>query len=186
MESESLAADDTDGFMNEFSQVFGAEKEEVMDALITEEPDSAALPSDLPSDLHMLVNQVTRPSQKREELMSAVASEESDPAALLSGPIENQMGSTSPAPTTVSVTRPGHSEEGKKGCIRKKWSAEERKAIGLNLTKFIATETLPGKADCLEVQQKCPILRNRKWTQIKFCVKNMIVAERRKLSKLNQ
>lgn len=26
MESESLAADDTDGFMNEFSQVFGAEK----------------------------------------------------------------------------------------------------------------------------------------------------------------
>ncbi|KAK7111111.1 hypothetical protein V1264_010797 [Littorina saxatilis] len=83
-------------------------------------------------------------------------------------------------PTASSVKKE------KKGRERKKWSSEEIKAVSQNLAKFINTETLPGKSDCLLAQKKSLILMKREWTQIKFCVKNMIAAEKRKLRKLNQ
>lgn len=55
------------------------------------------------------------------------------------------------------------------------WSAEEKDAVYTFFAKLIKTRSAaPGKSQCEKAQQEFPILQNRSWSSIKFCVKNIV------------
>ncbi|KAL8589911.1 hypothetical protein ACOMHN_023998 [Nucella lapillus] len=72
----------------------------------------------------------------------------------------------------------------KKSNPKRKWHPDEKAGVEDCLSKFIRTETLPGKRHCEEAKRKDPRLSTRHWSQIKFCVKNLIAANKRKLQKM--
>lgn len=57
---------------------------------------------------------------------------------------------------------------------RRPWDADEKKAVFEYFKVQIKNGILPGKADCLACQKKYSQLGNRRWTDIKYCVKNQI------------
>lgn len=66
---------------------------------------------------------------------------------------------------------------------RRPWSPEEIKVVLNNFKVQVKHKMLPGKKDCLELMEKHPTLfQGRKWTDLKFCIKNHIS----KLSKLQK
>ena len=56
---------------------------------------------------------------------------------------------------------------------RRPWTAEEKEAVEEHLGSFIRLRKLPGKRQCEEAKQDIR-LKNRKWSTIKFFIKNQI------------
>lgn len=71
-----------------------------------------------------------------------------------------------------------------KKCVQKRtWNEEESSPVIKFFTSHIKRGAVPGKSQCEECIQKHPSLSLRKWTDIKFYVKNYITKIKRKGSK---
>ena len=79
------------------------------------------------------------------------------------------------------LTDESESRTAKKANKRKTWSEKEKCAVKRQFSLFLRTHKLPGKSECEAAKRKEPILLDRPWSQIKFCIKNMITSETRKL-----
>lgn len=62
----------------------------------------------------------------------------------------------------------------KKTCTKKIWTEEEIGTVLKFFAPFIKRTTIPGKAKCEECMEKYPIFGTRKWTDLKFYIKNYI------------
>lgn len=65
-------------------------------------------------------------------------------------------------------------KSGKATCIKKTWKDDEIKAVLKFFANFIKRGTTLGKARCEECMQTQPVFGSRKWTDLKFYVKNYI------------
>ena len=61
---------------------------------------------------------------------------------------------------------------GKKQCIRKEWSSEEKSAVKQDFGSYYYLNRLPGKADIEKTIRNHPVLAHRPWKQIKYFIKN--------------
>ncbi|KAK9688430.1 hypothetical protein QE152_g35338 [Popillia japonica] len=64
-------------------------------------------------------------------------------------------------------------------CTKKMWTEEESGAVLKFFAPFIKKETIPGKAKCEECMEKYPVFGTRKWTDLKFYIKNYITKIKR-------
>lgn len=65
--------------------------------------------------------------------------------------------------------------------IKKPWSEQEIDAV-LKFFKFdLKKEYLPGKEKCLQCIKQHPVLQNRKWTDVKYYLKNYYAKNKKML-----
>lgn len=63
---------------------------------------------------------------------------------------------------------------------KRKWGTSDKKIV---LDAFGRDKLLPGKRACLNLIERNPSLRSKKWTQIKDCVRNHKESEKKTLEK---
>ncbi|KAF5269754.1 hypothetical protein FQR65_LT17931 [Abscondita terminalis] len=86
---------------------------------------------------------------------------------------ENTIGKTS-APIAVPVTK-------KQKGTKVSWTIEEKEGV-LNFFKVhIKKGSVEKKHECEECMEKYPVLKKRKWSDLKFCVKNQISKVNKKI-----
>ena len=67
----------------------------------------------------------------------------------------------------------------KKGTVPKKaWTELEKNAILRQFAKNIRCQQVPGKAECEAAKSVESVLLDRHWKNIKYCVKNLISAQK--------
>lgn len=69
----------------------------------------------------------------------------------------------------------------KKTAQKTPWTKEEIQALLTHFKFDLKKEFLPGKQKCLECIQKYPVLVRRKWSDIKYYLKNYYSKNRRLL-----
>ena len=71
--------------------------------------------------------------------------------------------------------------------MRRAWTTPEKRAVIGHLGRFISSEVYPGKDACEEcIRKSNGVLSGRKWTGVKFFVKNEIVKRKRMIEKQKQ
>lgn len=61
------------------------------------------------------------------------------------------------------------------------WQSEERAAVERQLAGFLKLNQVPRKGDALKAIAAEPCLGKRSWTDIKFCVYNMLQKQRKEI-----
>ncbi|CAH1115846.1 unnamed protein product [Psylliodes chrysocephalus] len=59
-----------------------------------------------------------------------------------------------------------------KKCSKRPWTDNEKKIMYSKFTKFIKKNSLPGKLECMEVIENHEVFAGRKWSDLKFFIKN--------------
>lgn len=67
----------------------------------------------------------------------------------------------------------------------KMWGEDESSSVIKFFTSHIKRGSVPGKSQCEECIEKFPVLHNRRWTDIKFYVKNYITKINRKKNRIS-
>ena len=63
------------------------------------------------------------------------------------------------------------------------WSKVEKKAVFKHLGMFLSRQYLPGKNACMRcIKKSAPVLDNRHWSAVKYCVMNAKKRAARNLS----
>lgn len=75
--------------------------------------------------------------------------------------------------TTVSSVKP------KRNFTKQLWNDEEKQIVHREMIQFILRRKLPGKQECEECVAKMPKSSRRKWTHIKYFVRNAIEKEKK-------
>lgn len=75
----------------------------------------------------------------------------------------------------VPCDLPKRSKNTEKGiCVKKIWSNEEKEIILKKFRTLIKIGKLPGKQECEELMEEHKIFTGRKWTDLKYFVKNYL------------
>ncbi|KAG5882523.1 hypothetical protein JTB14_006795 [Gonioctena quinquepunctata] len=79
----------------------------------------------------------------------------------------------------VSKNKVDEKRPNKRACTKTPWSAEEKEIVLREMRLFIKKNNLPGKEKCSNLLENYPALGNRKWTDIKFFVKNYLAKNKK-------
>lgn len=85
---------------------------------------------------------------------------------------------TNPGILTISLIIYLGKKQSKRTYKKTPWSNEEKEVVLREMRHLIKKKSLPGKDICSMLIEKYPVLANRKWTDVKFFVKNYLSKKR--------